>query len=542
MSIYDLPDLRPFRIIQHRMRLAGGAVVTENGSLESDDFVAGVSGWQINGLGDVEFNDGVFRGTIEADALSITLSENDDGSIELYDSNDLLVGLIAPQTWSIGDLTTPGARVTIDPLGGLRLRSDSDTLVALLDQQGLSLRDETSGQVVSELTHRGLRVISVDGVEDFLMSSVSESSLPQPTYISAVEASPGSSLVVPAATILGTNDIELGHVAAFVKDVSQAATMTPPAGWTEVTDSDEVFTGSTLQTSVARRAVATGTAGTFTSTQSNWEHGIGTHLVLRGTPGGTTPSVRSSSEAALAVTGSAATITLPKPTGTLEDDVLVVFVTMAGDGVGVPTGWVTPEGWVFMGANLRITGTGLSTSSLAVGCWVKKAGASEPSTYETSITFPLGSKLVHGVMLAVDDCTLTPGGPQFTLSGYNIMGDWIPWTPADTNITVGNGTLDGSYMVIGSTCFWQLRFDFGSTSAITGAVAHELPFTPVAAGAGVGTITDASALGIPYQASCYWLAGDPTAFWGSEDTYVNSTVPMTWATGDSAYFSGVFQV
>ena len=61
---YDLPDLRPFHTIQNRMRLQGGAIVTEHGSLESDDYVAAVSGWQINGMGDVEFNDATIRGTV----------------------------------------------------------------------------------------------------------------------------------------------------------------------------------------------------------------------------------------------------------------------------------------------------------------------------------------------------------------------------------------------------------------------------------------------------------------------------------------------
>jgi hypothetical protein len=75
-TMYDLPELRPFRTIAHRMRLAGGAVVTENGRLESDDFDGttfaaddSTTGWAIYGNGDVVFNSGVFRGTIEADSF-----------------------------------------------------------------------------------------------------------------------------------------------------------------------------------------------------------------------------------------------------------------------------------------------------------------------------------------------------------------------------------------------------------------------------------------------------------------------------------------
>lgn len=66
---YELPDLRPFRTIQNRMRLQGGAVVTEHGTLRSDDYQAGVAGWSIDGDGDAEFNNGTFRGTVVADSF-----------------------------------------------------------------------------------------------------------------------------------------------------------------------------------------------------------------------------------------------------------------------------------------------------------------------------------------------------------------------------------------------------------------------------------------------------------------------------------------
>ena len=66
---YQLPELRPFRTIAHRLRLVGGAVVTQNGILQSEDYVPGESGWIVYGNGDVEFNDGVFRGEIVADSF-----------------------------------------------------------------------------------------------------------------------------------------------------------------------------------------------------------------------------------------------------------------------------------------------------------------------------------------------------------------------------------------------------------------------------------------------------------------------------------------
>lgn len=63
---YDLPDLRPVRAIQNRMRLQGGSVVTGNGQFSSEDFIPGEQGWRISGNGDAEFNDVTLRGEIEA--------------------------------------------------------------------------------------------------------------------------------------------------------------------------------------------------------------------------------------------------------------------------------------------------------------------------------------------------------------------------------------------------------------------------------------------------------------------------------------------
>ncbi len=46
-------------------------VVYPNEDQQSSNFVAGVSGWQIKGNGDVEFNDGTFRGSLTAGSIDI---------------------------------------------------------------------------------------------------------------------------------------------------------------------------------------------------------------------------------------------------------------------------------------------------------------------------------------------------------------------------------------------------------------------------------------------------------------------------------------
>ena len=51
--------------------ISRGPLIVQSGHFQSMDFSTGVSGWIIRANGDVEFNDGVFRGTITATAGSI---------------------------------------------------------------------------------------------------------------------------------------------------------------------------------------------------------------------------------------------------------------------------------------------------------------------------------------------------------------------------------------------------------------------------------------------------------------------------------------
>lgn len=52
---YELPGLRPFRTIQQSMRIQGCAVITDNGCLQSPDYVEGASGWAVRGDGTTSF-------------------------------------------------------------------------------------------------------------------------------------------------------------------------------------------------------------------------------------------------------------------------------------------------------------------------------------------------------------------------------------------------------------------------------------------------------------------------------------------------------
>ena len=124
-----------------------------------------------------------------------------------------------------------------------------------------------------------------------------------------------------------------------------------------------------------------------------------------------------------------------------------------------------------------------------------------------------------------------------------IQGVWTGWTPtltaATTNPTIGNGTLAGRYMQIGTTVFAVFVFTFGSTSnAGSGQWSMSYPVAPkyyYYTGGGwsindIGTNNfngfvrgSTSTVTFPYEGSPF---------------YIGSAYPMTWAEGDS--FRGYF--
>lgn len=348
--------------------------------------------------------------------------DGNTGEAKFYDDSDALVATLDTELWSIGDVGNLGARIQIDPVGGITIRSATNELVAILDQNGYSLRDGTTGQVTAEITKGHFHLldpVNTDGIE---MVTSSAGTLSNPAYRSAKEVSPGASLTAPAAPLFTTtpaDDIEIAHVAAWKRATLQAATMTPPAGHTEQSDENFDHAQGTLQTSVATRDPATGTTGDFTSTQSNWDHGLGTRIVVRG-GGATSPSFRSISYMETATAAATVVATISKPAGVVAGDVLVTFVSMGVNGGLIPTGWVTPDGFVFLGANFSTSGSGSTASTLATGCWIKLAGASEPATYSTTINLPTGTKLISAQMVAIQNPFLVPGGVQIRMAGKPI--------------------------------------------------------------------------------------------------------------------------
>lgn len=96
------------------------------------------------------------------------------GDIKFYDMNDNLVGFLGPEVWEVGEVGSLGRRVTIDPLGGIRIRDEDDTLVTVIDEHGYSLRDGETGLVTAELRHGSFRLIDPDGTDSIEMVTSSD--------------------------------------------------------------------------------------------------------------------------------------------------------------------------------------------------------------------------------------------------------------------------------------------------------------------------------------------------------------------------------
>lgn len=116
---------------------------------------------------------------------------------------------------------------------------------------------------------------------------------------------------------------------------------------------------------------------------------------------------------------------------------------------------------------------------------------------------------------------------------------WTAYTPTIANGTLGNGTRTGFYKLIGKTCLWRASFTLGSTSTVSGDFILGLPFSSISESANGGNAVYFDASTQNWYDGFYW-AGYPRY----QSTYgtLSATSPFTWATNDSMYVYGSYEV
>lgn len=126
------------------------------------------------------------------------------------------------------------------------------------------------------------------------------------------------------------------------------------------------------------------------------------------------------------------------------------------------------------------------------------------------------------------------------------------WTPTvDNGLTVGNGDWTGSQLsLVNGWCHFYLQFELGSTSAVTGDVRIDFPYTPRGTSRVANTFTgfledadgtDFLAAGYRFDSSAFRIValGAPSQV---DVDIISSTLPFTWATGDLITLGGSYPV
>jgi len=139
----------------------------------------------------------------------------------------------------------------------------------------------------------------------------------------------------------------------------------------------------------------------------------------------------------------------------------------------------TAQGAIAIGASNASGVNGARASaanSVAIGSGdASVAGAS--ATHATSVVLGKGAASTAANQIRLGTATEDVNIPgTLTLSGGAVTaGAWVAYTPTNTNITLGNGTMTGRWQRTGKKVTATVRVLFGSTTSFGGNVAVGLP-------------------------------------------------------------------
>lgn len=121
------------------------------------------------------------------------------------------------------------------------------------------------------------------------------------------------------------------------------------------------------------------------------------------------------------------------------------------------------------------------------------------------------------------------------------------YTPTLTNITLGNGSVSGSYYRLGKYVFGGVSFNFGTTTSISGLMGFSLPFTADTSSNNYSsTQVLISDVGTTVYIGLGYIGGSGARMdiyaQAANATYLlyagtSSTIPMTWANTDGLFLS-----
>lgn len=175
-------------------------------------------------------------------------------------------------------------------------------------------------------------------------------------------------------------------------------------------------------------------------------------------------------------------------------------------------------------------------------------------THTYSLT---GTKLGGGVCSYIQDSSVHNSfwieditgamwsGAQVT-AGMVASEAWVPYTPALSNITLGNGTVSGRWFRLGRLIYAQGIINFGSTSSVTARPGLGVP-VPKFSGVdyiGMGYGLDGGLQ--EYSFGIHW-ASDSIVEWlyySAPNGVVNTTIPISgtaWGNGDNLRFMVVYE-
>lgn len=116
---------------------------------------------------------------------------------------------------------------------------------------------------------------------------------------------------------------------------------------------------------------------------------------------------------------------------------------------------------------------------------------------------------------------------------------WTTFAATWTNLTVGSATEDHRYFRVGKSrliiCRWSITL--AADSSISGTVSVTYPVAPASNGVSIDGIARYRDVSAPasYHGYIYATSTSVATFlrWAEVHTALSSTVPFTWATGDS---------